>query len=108
MEKSTQKMRFRLLCAVFLVMILVAGYVSFVMYRVAVTESDKYQALANSQQFKTMTIAANRGSIYDSTGQVLAQASALNPQTQFGASRYTPSLSTLRHFGRETKRVKTI
>ncbi len=73
MEKSTQKMRFRLLCAVFLVMILVAGYVSFVMYRVAVTESDKYQALANSQQFKTMTIAANRGSIYDSTGQVLAQ-----------------------------------
>lgn len=66
-------MRFRLLCMVFLVMVLVAGYVSFVMYRVAITDSDKYQALANSQQFKIMTVAANRGSIYDSSGQVLAQ-----------------------------------
>ena len=73
MEKSTQSMRFRLLCMVFTVMILVAVYISYTMYNVAVKESDKYQQLANSQQFKTMTIAANRGSIYDSTGQVLAQ-----------------------------------
>ncbi len=73
LEKSTQSMRFRLLIIVFSAMLLVTGYVSFVMYKVAVKESDKYQALANSQQFKTMTIAANRGSIYDSNGQVLAQ-----------------------------------
>lgn len=66
-------MRFRLLCMVFIVMLLVAGYVSYQMYRVAVKESGMYQEMANSQQFKTMTIAANRGSIYDSNGQVLAQ-----------------------------------
>lgn len=73
MEKSTASMKARLFLIIFVVMLLVAGYVSYTMYNVAVKESDKYQALANSQQFKTMTIAANRGSIYDANGQVLAQ-----------------------------------
>lgn len=66
-------MRFRLLCIVFTAMMLVTGYVCMKMYKYAVKESDKYQELANEQQFKSITIAANRGSIYDATGQVLAQ-----------------------------------
>lgn len=66
-------MKARLFLIIFVVMILVAGYVSYVMYDVAVKDSDKYQALANSQQFKTLTVSANRGSIYDTNGQVLAQ-----------------------------------
>lgn len=73
MEKSTASMKARLFLVVFVVMLAIMVYVSFSMYNVAVRESGKYQALANSQQFKTMTVAANRGSIYDTNGQVLAQ-----------------------------------
>ena len=73
MEKSTASMKARLFLIIFVVMVLVAGYISYTMYDVAIKESDKYQARANSQQFKTMTISANRGSIYDTNGQVLAQ-----------------------------------
>ena len=73
MEKSTASMKARLFLVIFTVMVLVAGYISYTMYDVAIKESAKYQALANSQQFKTMTISANRGSIYDTNGQVLAQ-----------------------------------
>ena len=73
MEKSTATMKARLFLGIFAVMLAVTAYISYVMYNVAVRESDKYQALANSQQFKTMTVTANRGSIYDKNGQVLAQ-----------------------------------
>lgn len=73
MDKSSAKMKRRLYCIVLFAMAAVLVYVSVVMYNVAVRESGKYQALANSQQFKTMTVAANRGSIYDANGQVLAQ-----------------------------------
>lgn len=73
MEKSTSKMKWRLFMIVFVIMLAVMAYISYVMYNVAVRESEKYQALANDQQFKTMTVSANRGSIYDKNGQVLAQ-----------------------------------
>lgn len=73
MDKSTGSMKRRLFFVVFLAMLAVMCYISMVMYKVAVKESDKYQELANKQQFKTLTVAANRGSIYDSNGQVLAQ-----------------------------------
>ncbi len=73
MEKSTSKMKAKLCTLVFLLMLLVMAYIAFTMYKVAVKDSNKYQDLANRQQFKTMTVAANRGTIYDSNGQVLAQ-----------------------------------
>lgn len=72
-EKSTATMKRRLTLIIFVVMILVLVYVSVQMYNVAVLESDKFQALANSQQFRTTTVKANRGAIYDRNGQVLAQ-----------------------------------
>ena len=61
------------LVVVFAVMVAIMAYISYTMYNVAVRESGKYQAMANDQQFKTMTVTANRGSIYDRNGQVLAQ-----------------------------------
>ncbi len=72
-DKSTGVMKRRLNLLVFLAMLAVTAYVSLTMYNVAVKESEKYQALANSQQFTSVKVAANRGSIYDANGQVLAQ-----------------------------------
>ncbi len=66
-------MKRRLNLLIFLAMLAAMVYVAFQMYNVAVQESDKYQALASSQQFRTTTVKANRGTIYDQNGQVLAQ-----------------------------------
>ncbi len=72
-EKTTAQMKRRLYLIVFAVMLLVMAYVGYTMYKVAVLDSEKYRELANSQQFSTTTMSANRGTIYDSQGQVLAQ-----------------------------------
>lgn len=72
-DKSKQAMKAKLYCLFFLAMVLAMIYVSAQMYKVAVRESEKYQALANSQQFRSATVKANRGTIYDRNGQVLAQ-----------------------------------
>ena len=72
-DKSTGVMKRRLYIFVLLAMLLVTAYVTYTMYKVAVAESEKYQALANNQQFTSLKVAANRGSIYDANGQVLAQ-----------------------------------
>lgn len=72
-DKTTKVMKRRLYLFVFLAMMVVTVYVSLTMYNVAVRESEKYQELANSQQFTAMKVSANRGSIYDANGQVLAQ-----------------------------------
>lgn len=66
-------MKRRLLVPLLLIMMAALVYVSYAMYQVAVVDSAKYQALANEQQFKTTTISATRGTIYDANGQVLAQ-----------------------------------
>ncbi len=66
-------MKRRLLIPLLLIMMAALVYVSYVMYQVAVVDSAKYQELANEQQFKTTTISATRGTIYDANGQALAQ-----------------------------------
>lgn len=72
-EKSTQKMKSRLYGIIFSILIIVMAYVCYHMYKAAIVDSEIYQQLANDQQFSTTTVTANRGTIYDSTGQVLAQ-----------------------------------
>ncbi len=72
-DKTTSSMRRRLYLIIFAALVLCMVYVGIRMYDVAVKESEKYQALANSQQFRTTTVKANRGTIYDQNGQVLAQ-----------------------------------
>lgn len=72
-DKITASMRRRLYFVIFAIMIACMVFVAFSMYKVAVKESKKYQELANSQQFRATTVKANRGTIYDQNGQVLAQ-----------------------------------
>ena len=72
-HKTTAVMKKKLNFFVLATMILVTVYVGYTMYNVAIAESEKYQALANAQQFRSTTVKANRGTIYDRNGQVLAQ-----------------------------------
>lgn len=53
------------------------GAIIFNMFNVSVAESDMYQKLANQNQFGSIAIHANRGSIYDVNGQILAQSATV-------------------------------
>ena len=59
---------------------LVVGFSAFVGYNLlkfTVIDGEMWRQRANSQQMSSMTIMANRGSIYDANGTVLAQSSTV-------------------------------
>ncbi len=61
------------------------------LFRTSVTDHDKYAAMANDSQFGSKTVEANRGSIYDKNGKILAQSATvyniiLNPSAITGVS----------------------
>lgn len=76
-DRTTARMRRRLfvwvgLCFVALVVGIVCNLIT-----VAIKNNGKYQDLANNQQFTSRTINANRGSIKDINGQILAQSATV-------------------------------
>lgn len=46
-------------------------------FKISVIDNEKYQKLANNNQFNSITISANRGSIYSSDGSILAQSATV-------------------------------
>ena len=46
-------------------------------YKVAITEGEKWKSIANSQQLKSTVVSASRGTIYDSNGTVLSQSATV-------------------------------
>ncbi len=52
-------------------------YIIVTIFNVSVKDGKKWQALANSQQLKSTSVAASRGTIYDSNGTVLAQSATV-------------------------------
>jgi stage V sporulation protein D (sporulation-specific penicillin-binding protein) len=46
-------------------------------FKISVIDNAKYQELANSNQFNSITISASRGSIYSSDGSILAQSATV-------------------------------
>lgn len=73
----TDKMRRRMFSVVFVLLLFLAGYICAVLYDVSVNKSEYYRAIANNQQLTSFTINANRGTIYDRNGKVLAQSTTV-------------------------------
>ena len=75
-DRPTTKMIRRLGC-IAVIVVLVVVYIGVQVFTTAVAESDKWQELANSQQLKSTVVQASRGTIFDSTGQVLAKSATV-------------------------------
>lgn len=80
-QKSAEKPRLwnsttkQIVVLVFIVA--VSAYVGFFLLKYSILDGDKWRTLANSQQQSVVVMKANRGTIYDSTGTVLAQSSTV-------------------------------
>lgn len=76
-SKPTTKMKRRLNGLIAFVLIVFCVWVVYNLVNVSIIDSEKYQELANDQQFRTRTINANRGTIYDANGQILAKSATV-------------------------------
>jgi stage V sporulation protein D (sporulation-specific penicillin-binding protein) len=54
-----------------------AAWITVNLFKTSVTDNAKYQAMANDNQFGSTTVSANRGSIYDANGKILAQSATV-------------------------------
>ena len=73
----SNKMRKRLYMGVFTVVIIFTVYICVNLFNISVLNSEYYRSKANNQQLDSFTINANRGTIYDATGKILAQSSTV-------------------------------
>lgn len=76
-DRPTTLMKRRLNLWINLLIIVLIVYIVFSIFKTSVTESDKWRELADSQQLKSTVVQASRGTIYDSTDQVLAQSATM-------------------------------
>lgn len=76
-DKPTTLMKRRLNLWINLLIIVLIVYIVISIFKTSVTESDKWRELADSQQLKSTVVQASRGTIYDSTDQVLAQSATM-------------------------------
>lgn len=72
-DKSTASMKRRIVVLAPVLLTVLAVIVAVRMFKISVIDNAKYQEIANNQQFGSRVIKANRGTIYDRNGQVLAQ-----------------------------------
>lgn len=75
--QPTNKMRFKLNLVVMPVFLAFTCWILVNLFRTSITDNVKYQTLANNSQFAAKTVKANRGSIYDANGKILAQSATV-------------------------------
>ncbi len=73
----TNRMRSRMYSFVMVVIFIFIIWIAYNLIKTAVIESKDYQLLAENQQLQSISVMANRGSIYDINGNVLAQSSTV-------------------------------
>ncbi|MBO5226894.1 MAG: PASTA domain-containing protein [Ruminococcus sp.] len=71
-EKPTARMKSHLNVGVIILMTVICCAVIANLFKVSVLDHSKYESLANNYHFGTLTLEAQRGGIYDSTGKPLA------------------------------------
>jgi len=74
--QPTNKMRKNLT----LVIILFLAFTAWILvnlFKTSITDNNKYQTLANENQFGSTVVKAHRGSIYDTNGKILAQSATV-------------------------------
>jgi len=69
----TNSMRKKLFYVVFVLVLTMTGYICVRLFDTAVVNAEYYRAKANDQQLHPFDIHANRGTIYDRNGKILAQ-----------------------------------
>lgn len=75
--QPTNKMRFKLNLVVVPLFLAFTCWILVSLFKTSITDSEKYQTLANDTQFASKTVKANRGSIYDANGKILAQSATV-------------------------------
>ncbi|MCL2108985.1 MAG: penicillin-binding transpeptidase domain-containing protein [Oscillospiraceae bacterium] len=61
------------LYAVFALILLFMSLITYNLFNTAIVNAEYYRSKANAQQLRSFTIPANRGTIYDANGKILAQ-----------------------------------
>ena len=70
-------MKKKLNLAIFPAMIAFSVIIVVNLFGISITNNGKYQAMANNNQFQSTVVNANRGSIYDANGKILAQSATV-------------------------------
>lgn len=73
----TNKMRNRIHVGVVIGVLLFTFYICANLFNISVVKAEYYRSKANSQQLDAFTINANRGTIYDTNGKILAQSTTV-------------------------------
>lgn len=75
--QPTSRMKRNLNIYVLLALIIFAGFIVVTLFNTSIRDNEKYQVLANENHFGSTTVSANRGSIYDANGNILAQSATV-------------------------------
>jgi len=75
--KPTKGMKRRLNISILAITGAFALYAFANLYNASITNNVSYSAMANNTQFQSTTVTANRGTIYDANGQILAQSATV-------------------------------
>ena len=75
--QPTNKMRIKLNLVILPVFLAFTCWIVVNLFQTSITDNIKYQTLANENQFGSTIVKANRGSIYDTNGKILAQSATV-------------------------------
>ncbi len=76
-DETTAQMKTRMNVWVLGAMMVLALAVIINLFKVSIIQNKEYQEMANNNHFGSITIPANRGSIYDANGKILAQSATV-------------------------------